>query len=77
MQSAEGYETPFCTIVIRDRISAASACDIDLNDHEVGHVVHRPGFDMIVDKNRPVRILKIGRERRKSERREQTVLDWP
>ena len=75
MQAAEGNEDALRPVVIRQRIGAPRAGDVDLNRDEVRPISSVDALDMLVDDGGFVVGLKVGSERREAKRREQRVFD--
>jgi hypothetical protein len=75
VQAAERDEDPARAVRVGDAIRAVRVGDVDLYDDEIGLVVERQAFDVLVHDRRLVVAAQVCRERREAERRKQRVLD--
>src|SRR5215472_15132018 len=75
VQAAHGDVAAASAIGIGDLVGAASRSYVDLSDHQVRLVVQNEPLDVLVGEHDFIVRVEVARERDKTQRREQGVLD--
>ena len=75
MQPTQANEGSFRAVVVRNPVSAMGIRNVDLNHHQVGNIVEREPFYMLVHNEPTIVPREIRCQRSKAQRRKQRVFD--